>query len=160
VLKSAVLAGAVVLAVGALARAGDSPPPQPTEVEVITQGVSAEFKPARCGGYFHALAGRVVRRSSAGDLVPIPEAAFSYVGRDGAGIPLSMAVAPDGGFEAPVVVMGGQYKLSSLNVELAPNARRGRLQLVVSAPGCISKQITFGAEWEARDVVLRCRDSK
>jgi hypothetical protein len=156
VLRNAALSGAVVLAATFVAVAVDDPPPVVHEIEVTTQGASASFEPTRCGGVAYLLAGRVLRRSADGNLIPLPEAKLSYVGRDGASVPLRLIVGQDGRFDEPTAIMGGRYYLSSSGVDLEPNARRGRLQLVVSAPGCVSKSVKFGAEGEARDVVLRC----
>ena len=156
--ERAISATALLIATAALLGAGDSTPSPKSEIEVTTSGAQATFAPTRCGGVASTLSGRVVRRASSGDIVPVANASFSYAAHDGTSIRVPISVGADGRFEEQVVVMGYEYTLSSSALTLQANPHGSRLRLSVTAPGCSTARATFRPGSEAQDITLRCQE--
>ena len=156
--ERAISATALLIAAAAVLGAGDSAPMPKSEIEVTTTGAEATFAPARCGGVASTLSGRVVHRTSSGDIVPVANAGFSYASHDGKSTRVPISVDADGRFEEQVVIMGYEYALASSALTLQANSHGSRLRLNVSAPGCSTARVTFRPGSEAHEITLRCQE--
>jgi len=154
--SKAFLALVLLADLGVTGRPSGEPPDVTADVEVMTQGACAPFKPSHLVA--STLNGRVVRRTPSGDLIPVANVTFSYIANDGSATPVPLAVDPAGRFETWVVAMGPRYTLGSSCISLDANARGKRLKLVVNAPGCQAGQLKFGPDGATRDVVMRCAE--